>query len=544
MRCHLPSSLDRFRVRLSAFDAIWAAATPLFALGLRDAQVLAHPRKTIIYWAISLAFALIAFMVCRISDSIHRYFSVDDAINVMKAAVGANVMSGLVLFSLTRLDGIPRSVPLIQTLILAFGLLTVRGLHLWRDVNKEGLQDNEPAPEHIIMVGATRLTSLYIKFLEAYRPHKYRVIAILDDQPLSGRTMLGIPVIGMSAKIEHIVREFELHGLKTDRIVVGGADTLIPQRYRDDIKRLCIRREIMLQYVPDLIGLDKMQPAQPANSNTAAPDSSDEATVPVRTVPVITYNNLPRYHRIKRLLDFLTSTAGILIFSPLFFVVGLLVLVDVGTPLLFWQQRLGRGGRTFLVYKFRTYRAPIDGRGQPIPESERLSFIGKLMRRNRLDELPQLFSVLVGDMSLIGPRPLLPHDQPSDSSIRLSIRPGITGWAQVNGGNLITPQEKGALDDWYVRNASFWVDLHIVWLTLRLLIKGEQRAEKAISQALAAQQGSGQMRAQWPAASPVGFVNGEALSERLVAAAGSNARASYSGGDQVEVYGRTDFPAE
>jgi hypothetical protein len=115
--------------------------------------------------------------------------------------------------------------------------------------------------------------------------------------------------------------------------------------------------------------------------------------------------------------------------------------------------------------------------------------IGRLLRKFRFDELPQLFNVLVGNMSLIGPRPLLPIDQPSNESLRLAVRPGITGWAQINGGNLITAEEKGALDEFYVRNASLWFDLRIVALTVRFAITGERRSEEAVAAARSAQQG-------------------------------------------------------
>ena len=120
---------------------------------------------------------------------------------------------------------------------------------------------------------------------------------------------------------------------------------------------------------------------------------------------------------------------------------------------------------------------------QPVPEDQRLSLIGRLVRKLRLDELPQLFNVLVGDMSLIGPRPLLPHDQPTNPTVRLSVRPGITGWAQVNGGNLVTVNEKTALDEWYIHNASLWLDLRIAGLTIRFLFTGERRFEQAVTEA-------------------------------------------------------------
>jgi lipopolysaccharide/colanic/teichoic acid biosynthesis glycosyltransferase len=151
--------------------------------------------------------------------------------------------------------------------------------------------------------------------------------------------------------------------------------------------------------------------------------------------------------------------------------------------MMFWQQRLGEGGRTFTIYKIRTLRPPFDQWGRPLSEDCRLSWVGTFLRRTRLDELPQLFNVLVGDMSLVGPRPLLPRDQPSDPSVRLLSRPGITGWAQVNGGTLLTPSEKDELDEWYVRHASLLLDLRIIMMTLRVLIRGQSRPDGAAANA-------------------------------------------------------------
>jgi Bacterial sugar transferase len=155
---------------------------------------------------------------------------------------------------------------------------------------------------------------------------------------------------------------------------------------------------------------------------------------------------------------------------------------------LFWQQRIGRGGGAFLLYKFRTLRPPFDRHGRPLPDDKRVSWVGTLLRKTRLDELPQLFNVLVGDMSLIGPRPLLSRDQPTNSPLRLQVRPGISGWAQINGGNLITNDEKGLLDDWYIRNTSPGVDVRIIARTVQFLLRGERRSEEALELARAEQQ--------------------------------------------------------
>ena len=169
--------------------------------------------------------------------------------------------------------------------------------------------------------------------------------------------------------------------------------------------------------------------------------------------------------------------------APFWLIGGLLAFVDVGSPLLFWQRRIGLGGHAFQLYKIRTLHFPADRTGQMIPAEQRSSWIGRLLRQTRIDELPQLLSVLVGDMALIGPRPLLPQDQPADPSVRLTVRPGITGWAQVNGGSLLTPEEKEVLDAWYVRHASPWLDLRIAVMTLRSLVRGDRRSEPALNEA-------------------------------------------------------------
>jgi lipopolysaccharide/colanic/teichoic acid biosynthesis glycosyltransferase len=192
---------------------------------------------------------------------------------------------------------------------------------------------------------------------------------------------------------------------------------------------------------------------------------------------------LSEYFGLKRLIDVIATVSLIALLSPIWLLVSAIALLDVGSPILFWQQRLGQGGRSFLLQKIRTLKPPVDWHGQKIPDSERLSPMGRFIRKCRFDELPQLLNVLVGDMSLIGPRPLLPRDQPADPAIRLSVRPGITGWAQVNGGNSLCVEEKDALDEWYIRNASLQLDLRIVFMTFACLFRGEHRSEKAIAAA-------------------------------------------------------------
>lgn len=171
----------------------------------------------------------------------------------------------------------------------------------------------------------------------------------------------------------------------------------------------------------------------------------------------------------KRLLDIIVAAAGLLLLSPLMVLIGILVRFDLGSPILFRQLRPGRDTKPFLMIKFRTMRDAQDSAGQPLSDAERLTRFGRFLRATSLDELPELWNVLKGDMSLVGPRPLLMEYLPRYSMEQLrrhELRPGITGWAQVNGRNALDWPEKLALDIWYVDHQTFWLDLKILMLTV------------------------------------------------------------------------------
>ncbi|MBM3553323.1 MAG: sugar transferase [Alphaproteobacteria bacterium] len=179
------------------------------------------------------------------------------------------------------------------------------------------------------------------------------------------------------------------------------------------------------------------------------------------------------YWRIRRALDVAGALSLLMVLSPVMLCVAILIAIDVGLPVVFWQQRPGLNGRPFKLYKFRTMAAAHKANGERTPDDERTSDIGRFLRRTRLDELPQLLSILTGEMSFIGPRPLLPVDQPAAFSARLLVRPGLTGWAQVVGGREISAADKAALDIWYILNASPALDLEIVTRTVSMVLFGE-----------------------------------------------------------------------
>lgn len=171
----------------------------------------------------------------------------------------------------------------------------------------------------------------------------------------------------------------------------------------------------------------------------------------------------------KRCLDFLLAAAALAVLSPLLLAIAALVLVAHGRPVFFRQQRPGVDGRPFMMLKFRTMRDSRDVSGNPLPDSARLTRVGSMLRATSLDELPELWNVLRGDMSLVGPRPLLMEYLPlytTEQARRHEVRPGITGWAQVNGRNAISWEDKFRLDVWYVDNQSIWLDLKIIAMTI------------------------------------------------------------------------------
>ncbi len=178
----------------------------------------------------------------------------------------------------------------------------------------------------------------------------------------------------------------------------------------------------------------------------------------------------------KRILDILASSLGLIILSPIILAVAILVRFFLGTPTLFRQQRPGYKGKPFNIYKFRTMTDDRDSKGDLLPDSIRLTRIGRFLRRLSLDELPEILNILRGDMSLVGPRPLLMEYLPRYSSEQMrrhDVYPGLTGWAQVNGRNAITWQDKFRLDVWYVDHWSFWLDIKIIFMTLWKVIKRE-----------------------------------------------------------------------
>src|SRR5215470_10484551 len=451
----VPSPTSRFKrkVDVSIWDALCALASPLLALWLGGALILAQQdwNAIVIYCALSTGFAVVAFLAFGLRNTVTRHFSAHEVLDIAEAVLFAELLIYGILFTLTRLDGIPRSVPLYHGLLLAGGLIFVRIVTRGSDEGRAS--DYQFRRERIIVIGANRLASSFISMLRAYAPNREGVVAVLEEKSSAiGRVLGGVKVLGSPQELDAIVGEFAVHGVHIDRVILAGDTDLLSSAALHDVERVCKKRQLELSYLPRMLGLTEQGPS--SLKVVAANDTAPEYGL---------------FFRLKRFIDIFGSLALMILLLPLFAATTLLVLIDVGSPVLFWQERTGRRGMPFLIYKYRTLRAPFDSKGKPAFGDRQPSVIGRVLRSTRIDELPQFINVLFGDMSLVGPRPLLPEDQPSNTALRLSVRPGITGWAQVNGAKLVSKEDKEKFDEWYVNNASPWVDTKIALKTLRIL---------------------------------------------------------------------------
>lgn len=189
---------------------------------------------------------------------------------------------------------------------------------------------------------------------------------------------------------------------------------------------------------------------------------------------------------VKRLMDLTLTIPALIILSPILILISLLAVFWHGCPILFRQKRPGLHGEIFTIYKFRTMRNLLNSQGHPLPDAKRISSFGRFLRSTSLDELPELINVLKGEMSLVGPRPLLVEYLPlysPEQARRHDILPGITGWAQVHGRNALTWEEKFRLDVWYVDHWSLWLDIKIIAMTVFKVLRREGISQPGLATA-------------------------------------------------------------
>ena len=460
MRVHAPSSnVTIWRsVRLS--DALSVCLAAPVAVALRDPGLFSdeHLYPTLTYCSIGLISGLAMLLIFHLAKSLSDPVSLREIESFAVVSIATTALTAVVVFSYDRLDSVPRSMPIIQFLVLLLFLSV--GRMIARKRRQLGLKRSNrgrAVSQHVLIIGANRFTWSYLRMLDTLQIEQTDIAAILDDDPkMLGRSLFGYSIIGPPSDLERVVKEYRVHGVNIDRVLVASNRTSNQFMLFNDLEQYCRNAGIALEFLADILGikLDDFSERNPVVEASAVPGRA--------------------FFILKRAFDFSISLAISVIFLPVIVAVAFGVLADLGWPVIFWQKRVGYGGRPFLLYKFRTRRASFDREGRFVPEDQRASRVGDLLRRTRLDELPQLWNVLAGDMSFVGPRPLLPVDQPPNSRLRLTVKPGITGWAQIRGGARLGTEEKGVFDDWYVNHASFRLDLWIIARTIHSVIFGDK----------------------------------------------------------------------
>jgi lipopolysaccharide/colanic/teichoic acid biosynthesis glycosyltransferase len=478
MPSFIPTSRAKRRYSVGLPDVCCATVAPWFALALRDPRLF-EPElvgQAFIYCGIALIVGISMLYTSQISNTLSLHISIPDGIYIVRCAFISAVITSIVAFLITRLDSIPRSVPVIHFLVLGSLLLTagyVRStLTQYNELKRQNVRSRDA--EKIIVLGVNRLASFYIQMVDAHSVGHHKVMAILDASPsLRNRTLNGRQIIGAPEDLPSILHEYKIHGIEIRRVVVTADRSELSQAAWDSLHS---DASIEVEFLAEHFGLVQHM------AEVAAAQALPAASPPLQgndAVDIILVQRR-KYWKLKRVIDVVAACLLLVILAPVIAAVGFSVRLGIGSRVIFWQRRVGRNGAAIFVFKFRTLLAPFDGHGHLRDESERLSGLGAFLRRTRLDELPQLFNILRGEMSIVGPRPLLLIDQPPSNGIRLAVLPGITGWAQVHGGNLITPREKNALDEYYIRNASLWLDFKILVKTTQVLFFGDRPHIKVV----------------------------------------------------------------
>jgi lipopolysaccharide/colanic/teichoic acid biosynthesis glycosyltransferase len=472
----IPSSFAKQGRRLPWGDVAAALLAPAIAVGLRgilrdveDAVALAP------YWMIAVAASLAFLIHFRVGQILPRFMSRRDVIQIVKMAAAASAFAAAGAFSLWRLEFLPRSIPILHFVALVgltsgWRLVYAAVERSRRDV---AVTTHSTAGAAMLIVGVNATSSLLIRLIKSLGEPRPSVAGLLDDDRLlHGRSVDGHMILGGLDRFEAVVAELASHGVFVRRVLIAHVEPAAQERSWARLAAPCDALGIEVEVFARRLGLSAQEHSLTETVQGGAARLSQAC------------RRSQRYLRRRRYVETALAGAGLIVLSPLLLLVAAAIRVRLGGPVTFWQQRVGLNGAPLVVHKFRTLLPAVDAVGRPLSDAERSTALGRFLRATRLDELPQLYDIFRGQMSLIGPRPLLPVDLPAEWSLRQSVRPGLTGWAQVHGGKDVTADEKNALDEWYVHHASLSLDLKILWRTLRIVFTGDMREDGAIDRAM------------------------------------------------------------
>lgn len=447
---------------MSLFDATCSIVAPAAAFLVRDQGIDTYASSTVVLAYVTTA-AIVTCTCVAVFDLqgiVSRFFTTRDILRICQASGISVVLTGMLLFTAFRLDTIARAVPVVHAVILAGLLIAGRMLARQRRRKKDFAPQDGPAEGrvHTIVIGANTLTRAFLQMAREVTHSSEVIIGILTaSDRLHGRRIAGCPVLGGPDQLASLIEEYEAHGVRVDRIVVTDEAFAPETKAWAKVREAAHRYELDVGYLPDIL----------------VPVFKAEPAATVRPPAMAAHATPSLYWTVRRGIDVVGASALLVIMLPVFLLTTVAVLCELGFPAIFWQQRLGRGRRPIKVYKFRTLQSPFDRAGRPL-SGPRVGPVGRFLRATRLDELPQLYNIAIGEMSFIGPRPLLPIDQPDRVDERLSVRPGLTGLAQVQGGRYLTREEKAELDLRYIQNASFALDAHVLLRTVQVIFTGDK----------------------------------------------------------------------
>jgi lipopolysaccharide/colanic/teichoic acid biosynthesis glycosyltransferase len=472
----------RHRLVLSFVDLCLVGLATLCAQFLRDSFE-TRPEQIVgllPYLGLTLAATVASLAVFKLNQSIWRLSSLPDHLSVVGAAILIVASAVGLGFLVNRLEGVARSLPIIQACLTIFSLVGVRVVARLRHAGR-GRAATQPGstlagPENILVVGINPITELYLRSVAEFAAGRVQVMGLLArQQGQTGRLLQRHRILGSPEQIASILGELEVHGTPIRRMVVTLPAGELSVRERVALQEAAETSGVRLEYFAEQIC--SAEPSRHATPAVVAQTARSSVGAALPRAEQLKASAQRPYWRAKRILDIVAAMAAIVILAPVLVLVALLVVIEIGLPAIFWQQRPGIGGRPFMLYKFRTMSRPYAADGRRIADADRLSVVGRFLRRSHLDELPQLFNVLIGEMSFVGPRPLLLADQLTGLDARLAVRPGMTGWAQIKGGRELSASDKAALDVWYIRNACLRVDLAILVGTLHVVLFGERAAD-------------------------------------------------------------------
>ncbi len=452
------------------------------------------------YLAATATASSLIFPAVGLNRSVWRFSSLPDYLRVINAVTAVVLAAAAMAFAYNRLEGVARSLPILQLLAGTAFMTGARVLHRLTHAARQerkaaaALLELSDGPQEltVLIVGISRLTETYLQAAAELVPGRVRIAGLVGrDHRHAGRLVASHPVLGVPEDIEQILNGLEVHGIHADSLVVATLFESLSPEAREALLRVERCRNIALQFLAENLGFEERAP--PASKGGHPLRLNEDLSFEISAGELSLLAARPYWH-VKRAADSLAALALLAACTPLMLLAALSVAANMGFPVLFWQQRPGLGGKPFRLYKFRTMRAAHSAGGRRLTDGERTPYMGTLLRRLRIDELPQLFNILRGDMSFVGPRPLLPRDQSAAYRARLLVRPGLTGWAQAVGGRDISPEDKAALDVWYVRNASIALDIEIALRTVPIVLFGERISTALIERAWSDLRESGVLR--------------------------------------------------